>query len=121
MRVLMLSTALVGVPFLLVGCSQSNNDMPASGTTTVTPVAFNPENAPTVEFNVPDMMCPEGCGEATRQILADQDGAIDVQIDFPAKTAVVAVDRESFDAGKALDELIDHGFENSSVKKRADQ
>jgi copper chaperone CopZ len=102
---------------LLIGCGNTEE----ASTVAIQPVAFNVANAPTVEFNVPDMMCPEGCGEATREILAKQEGVMDVKIDFPAKLAVVAVDREKFNSGDALDELIDKGFENSTVKKSADQ
>lgn len=117
-----LLTVICGFSVLVLGngCAPQGSEAPDT-TTKVTPVAFNSENAPTVEFNVPDMMCPDGCGEATRAILAEQNGVLEVKIDFPAKLAIVAIDREQFDAEHALGELVDKGFENSTVKKSADQ
>lgn len=103
-----------------IGCTQSDGVVKAQ-TEPTTVVAFNSDGAPTVEFSVPDMMCPEGCGEATREILANQDGVKDVKIDFPAKLAVVAIDTEKFDADKALAELVDKGFDHSAVKASSDQ
>lgn len=70
----------------------------------------------TYVYNVPDMMCAEGCGAATHDILAEQSGVKHVKVDFPAKTATVVASRMSFDPENALDELIDHGFENSTIK-----
>jgi copper chaperone CopZ len=101
---------------LAVGCSQQADDLVEVPVVPTTVVAFNAENAPTVEFSVPDMMCPEGCGEATREILAHQDGVKDVKIDFESKLAVVAVDQAKFDVDKALAELVDKGFDNSTLK-----
>lgn len=98
------------------GCGQKSGEISTTTSPNAVPVAFNVTHAPTIEFNVPDMMCPEGCGEATRGILADQEGVVDVKIDFPAKLAIVAVESEKFDANKALSELIDHGFDKSTIK-----
>jgi copper chaperone CopZ len=100
---------------LLAGCSQqatqsqlSNNDL--------TPASFNKAGAPTVEFSVPDMMCPEGCGAKVKEILSKQPGAKDVLVDFPNKTAVVAVDKKEFDSDKAIAALVDHQFNHSALK-----
>ena len=68
----------------------------------------------TVAFNVPDMMCPEGCGEKVKEILSEQPGAKEVIVDFDAKTATVAIGRrQKFDADAAVAALVDHRFKNS--------
>ena len=106
---------LVVVLILVSGCSQSSeqtNDLSKS----TTPVSFNTAGAPTVEFSVPDMMCPEGCGAKVKEILSEQPGAKDVLVDFPAKTAKVAVDKDKFDAKKAVAALKDYQFKNSTLK-----
>jgi copper chaperone CopZ len=86
---------------------------------TVTPAVFNVGGAPTVEFSMPDMMCPEGCGEKTKEILSEQPGAKEVVIDFESKTATVAVEEDAFDAEAAIAALVDHGFEHSTLKSDA--
>ncbi|MEX2091851.1 MAG: heavy-metal-associated domain-containing protein [Pirellulales bacterium] len=96
---------------MCVGCSKV--DAPSPGGTAV---AFNVAGAPTVEFNVPDMMCPEGCGAKTKEILSEQPGAKEVVINFDAKTATVAVEKDKFDANAAIAALVDYGFENSTLK-----
>jgi copper chaperone CopZ len=105
----------VAVLILVVGCSQSNQRT-GDVTKSTTPVSFNTAGAPTVEFSVPDMMCPEGCGEKVKEILAEQPGAKDVLVDFPAKTAKVAIDKDKFDAKQAVAALVDHQFKNSALK-----
>lgn len=95
----------------LAGCGSETAPPPVA-----TAVAFNAAGAPTVEFNAPDMMCPEGCGAKVKEILSAQPGAKDVVIDFDAKTATVAVDSAKFDTAAALAALVDHGFEHSSLK-----
>src|SRR4051812_33448245 len=105
----------VAVLVLAVGCSQSkqqSGNVPES----TTPVSFNTSGAPTVEFSVPDMMCPEGCGAKVKEILSGQPGAKDVLVDFPAKTAKVAIDTDKFDATKAVAALKDCQFKNSALK-----
>jgi copper chaperone CopZ len=106
---------LVAVFVLAAGCSQSNQQTGDVSEST-TPVSFNTAGAPTVEFSVPDMMCPEGCGAKVKEILAGQPGAKDVLVDFPAKTAKVAVDKDKFDAVKAVAALKDYQFKNSALK-----
>ena len=108
--------ALVAWSIALSGCAEATNDVTGVAMESATPAVFNVANSPIVEFSVPDMMCPEGCGEATREILAEQEGVKEVKIDFLSKLAVVAVDQEKFNADKALAELIDHGFDNSTLK-----
>jgi copper chaperone CopZ len=101
---------------LLAGCSEQAAKSPAVDTTAITPASFNKAGAPTVEFTVPDMMCPEGCGAKVKEILAGQPGAKDVLVDFPAKTAKVAFDKDKFDAKQAVAALKDHQFKNSALK-----
>jgi copper chaperone CopZ len=101
---------------LAAGCSQQLAEPSASTSSSVTPVAFNSSGAPTVQFTVPDMMCPEGCGEKVKEILSQQPGTKDVLVDFLNKTAIVAVDKEKFDATQAVAALKDHQFRNSAVK-----
>src|SRR5258705_8321891 len=109
----------VAVLVLSVGCSQTNEQSSDLSKST-TPVSFNTAGAPTVEFSVPDMMCPEGCGAKVKEILSEQPGAKDVLVDFPAKTAKVAVDKDKFDAKKAVAALKDYQFKNSTLKDAAD-
>ncbi len=78
---------------------------------------FNVAGLPTVEFSVPDMMCPDGCGVAVKEILVKQPGAKDVLVDFEGKTAIVAVDEKAFNSDKALAALVDKQFLNSSLKE----
>jgi len=97
-----------------LGCGGSDLTSPEG-----TPAVFNSGGAPTVEFNVPDMMCPEGCGAKTKEILSAQPGAKEVVINFEAKSATVAVEKDKFDAEVAIAALVDHGFEHSTLKSDA--
>jgi copper chaperone CopZ len=66
------------------------------------------------------MMCPEGCGEKVKEILAEQPGAKEVLVDFDAKTATVAIESGgNFDTSAAVAALVDHGFKNSTLKGEA--
>ena len=96
------------------GCADAT-DPPSD--LSATPTAFNTAKLPTVEFEVPDMMCPEGCGVAVKEILAKQPGAKDVLVDFEGKTAMVAIEEGKFDSDKALAALVDRQFSNSSLKE----
>jgi copper chaperone CopZ len=102
---------------LVAGCAEQVSDVPAAAEVTVT--SFNASGAPTVEFNVPDMMCPEGCGEKVKETLAEQAGAKEVLIDFESKTATVAVEEGKFNADSALAALVDHGFDHSTLSSEA--
>jgi copper chaperone CopZ len=104
------------VLLVAVGCSRPSADQSPNASVSLTPVSFNAAGAPTVEFSVPDMMCPEGCGAKVKEILAQQPGAKDVVVDFPAKKAIVAVDKDKFDAKQAIAALVDHQFKHSAVK-----
>ncbi len=110
--------SLLAVSMLLVGCSQtpSNSSVPSEKTTAV---AFNVSGAPTVEFSVPDMMCPESCAVKVKEILSEQPGAKEVVVDFDAKTATVAIEEGKFDADAAIAALVDHGFDHSTLKSAA--
>lgn len=119
MRIQKQFAVLIGIAVSCVGCGQQGSELSSTAAVESTPAVFNTGGAPTVEFSVPDMMCPEGCGEKTKEILAGQPGAKDVMIDFPAKTAIVAVEGDAFDADEALAALVDHGFDHSTLKDEA--
>ncbi len=108
-------TVILGL-VLVVGCSNKAIESPGTTSKPVTPVAFNTTGAPTVEFSVPDMMCPEGCGVKTKEILSKQPGAKEVVVDFDAKTATVAIEEGTFDPQQAIAALVDHGFGQSQLK-----
>jgi copper chaperone CopZ len=97
---------------VLAGCT----DAPDGGAAqSITPTVFNASRAPTVGFNVPDMMCEDGCAATVREILARQPGVKDVHVEFEAKRATVAIEEGAFDAQQALAALIDKGFDNSKL------
>ncbi len=108
-------TILLLVGMLAVGCSERSIGTATTPTET-TAVAFNVSGAPTVEFDVPDMMCAESCAVKVNEILSEQPGAKEVVVDFDTKTATVAVDEDKFDAQAAIAALVDHMFENSALK-----
>jgi copper chaperone CopZ len=96
----------------LTGCQEEQTPVQE---TAAEAAAFNVAGAPTVEFEVPAMMCEESCAKKVRELLADQAGVKDVVVDFPAKKATVAVDADKFDAQAAKDVLLDYGFDGSKV------
>jgi copper chaperone CopZ len=99
----------------LLGCARQSGEVSQADVPT-TQVAFNVTGAPTVEFSVPDMMCPTSCVAKTKEILSQQPGAKDVCVDFGSKTATVAIEAGKFDAGQAIAALVDHGFDHSTLK-----
>lgn len=103
----------------ILGCSDAKLASNDVATESTTPAIFNASGAPTVEFSVPDMMCPEGCGEKTKEILSELPGAKEVVINFDARTATVAIEEGKFDSDAAIATLKDYGFENSSLKADA--
>jgi copper chaperone CopZ len=107
--------ALAIAVVVLCGCVRESSDVIETGTA-ATPVAFNVSGAPTVEFSVPDMMCPTSCVAKTKEILSQQPGAKEVRVDFDTKTAIVAVDSAEFNSQQAIAALVDHGFDHSTVK-----
>jgi copper chaperone CopZ len=111
---------LCGILCLSVGCDQQAAQMPKATVDLVTPATFNMSGAPTIVFNAPDMVCPEGCGAKVKEILSGQPGAKEVLVNFDAKTATVAIDKDAkFDSDAAVAALADHGFKNSSLKSDA--
>src|SRR5262245_29798043 len=107
----------VGVVILAVGCSRPSTEPSGTISGSATPVSFNPAGAPTVEFTVPDMMCPEGCGEKVKEILSKQPGVKEVRVEFETKTAIVAVDKDKFKSKDAIDALKDCQFKHSALKE----
>lgn len=109
--------ATVSALTFVVGCGVQSGDHSRVTPEGTTAVAFNVAGAPTVAFNAPDMMCPEGCGVKVKEILSEQPGANEVIVDFDSKMATVAIESDGkFDANAAVAALADHGFKNSSVK-----
>ena len=110
-------TGFGAVLILALGCSQQPSTTQTTDVSrSTTPVVFNAAGAPTVEFSVPDMMCPESCAPKVKEILSQQPGAKDVIVDFPHKTATVAIDKGKFDAKQAIAALADHQFNHSTLK-----
>jgi len=102
---------------LLVGCQKSESgQMAGSPADAVTAVAFNVDGAPTVQFDVPDMMCPQSCAVKVHEILSEQPGVKDAVVDFDARMATVAIEPGKFDADAAIAALVDHGFDHSKLK-----
>ena len=81
-----------------------------------TSVSFNTAGAPTVEFSVPDMMCPDSCVATVREILEAQPGVREVLVDYETKTATVAIDEEEFQVDAALEMFVDRAFVHTEVK-----
>ncbi len=100
---------------LVAGCQSELSTAPEESTAKASPVAFNIEGAPTVAFSVPDMMCKLSCVEQVKKALSAQPGVKDVKVDFLAKQAMVAVDRDQFDAEVAVATLVDYQFTNSQL------
>lgn len=61
------------------------------------------------------MMCAEGCGAKVHEILTEQPGANSVRVDFESKAASVEGEPGVFDPQAAIDALVDHGFDNSTI------
>lgn len=116
-----LSICFVGLALVLVGCQKRESEQAASDAASaaaddITVVVFNVEGAPTVEFDVPDMMCEESCAVKVHEILSEQPGVKDSIVDFPARTATVAIEEGQFDADAAIAALVDYGFDHSALK-----
>ena len=106
---------LVVLAALAVGCSKQAAQTTVSEAD-LTRAAYKKAGSEVVEFSVPDMMCPSGCGVKVKEILSQQPGAKDVFVDFPTKTAIVAADKDKFDSKQAIDALVDHQFKQSTLK-----
>ncbi|HJQ80980.1 MAG TPA: heavy-metal-associated domain-containing protein [Lacipirellulaceae bacterium] len=118
MSALVYRLAVVTLFVVFLGGLIPSNEEAAVGYETTTPVAFNAAGVPTVEFNLPDMMCEDGCAWTVNDILSKQQGAKDVRVDFEAKTATVAIEEGKFDQQLAIAELVDKGFANSTLKNQ---
>jgi copper chaperone CopZ len=105
---------------LAAGCGKKEESTPAEQPSPVTPAAFNVEGAPTVVFNVPDMMCEDSCCPTVRETLAKQPGVKDVKVELATHTATVAVD-EKFDADAAIAALVDLQFVNTKLAEPAEK
>ena len=109
--------SLAVVLVLAVGCGQSSSvtvsttDEPVAAT----PAAFNADEAPTVAFDVPDMMCEFSCVPTVRDALAKQPGVKDVKVDLETKRATVAVEEDQFDADAAIAALVDLQYKNTKL------
>ena len=110
--------AVVGLFVAFVAGVGASSQEASIGQESTTPVSFNAAGAPTVEFDLPDMMCEDGCAWTVNDILSKQPGAKDVRVDFEAKTATVAIEAGTFDSQLALAELVDKGFDNSTFKSQ---
>lgn len=115
----MLKSAFAILLIVAVGCAQQAPEANVVVGEPTSAVGFNVDGGPIVEFNVPDMMCPEGCGAKTKEILSGLPGAKEVVINFDAKTATVSIEEGKFDADAAVAKLKDYGFENSTLKSHA--
>ena len=109
---------VVGLFVAFLGGVAASYDVAVLEQESIAPVAFNAAGAPTVEFNLPDMMCEDGCAWTVKDILSKQPGANEVRVDFEAKTATVAIEERKFDSQLALAELVDKGFDNSTLKSQ---
>lgn len=106
---------LAAAVVLTTGCQSQQSTTLEESSTQATPVAFNVADAPTVTFSVPDMMCEFSCVEQVKEALSSQPGVNEVQVDFAAKRATVAVDPDKFDAEAAIATLVDYQFTNSQL------
>jgi copper chaperone CopZ len=105
--------ALLLTLIALAGCADTHTE--SSVVTESTAVEFNVAGAPTVQFEVPDMMCEESCAKAVRETLAAQPGAQEVVVDFPKKIATVAIDEATFSSDEALAALLDKQFSQAKL------
>jgi mercuric ion binding protein len=69
-----------------------------------------------VVLSVPDMMCEESCAVKVREVLSEQPGVKRVKVDFPHRTATLAVHQSDFDVNRAIAALVDHGFDEARLK-----
>lgn len=108
-----MATALAGV----VGCAAESTPpiVQDESTPTIKTVAFNMENAPTVTFHVPDMVCEFSCAPKVKQTLAESPGVKDVKVDLETKTATVAINEAVFNTEEAIDALVDVQFTNTTL------
>ncbi len=99
---------------VLAGCADSKTASTDTAESEATAVAFNVAGAPTVMFEVSDMVC-ESCSAAVHDTLAAQPGAKEVVVDLESKVATVAVDEKTFDRDAAVAALLDKQFSNAKL------
>jgi copper chaperone CopZ len=99
---------------LLTGCADSKVATNDTAKAEAKTVAFNTAGAPTVMFEVSDMVC-ESCSEAVHDTLAKQPGAKEVIVDLEKKVATVAVDEDKFDKDAAVAALLDKQFPHAKL------
>jgi copper chaperone CopZ len=105
-----LAVALV----ILIGCADTKVTTNDTQKPEAQPAAFNVAGAPTVMFEVSDMVC-ESCSEAVHDTLAKQPGAKEVIVDLEKKVATVAVDEDKFDEEAAVAALLDKQFPHAKL------
>jgi copper chaperone CopZ len=110
-----LPTLLILLGLLLVSGCQGESAPEAQTFELALPAAFNTAGAPTVVLEVPDMMCEQSCAAKVREVLAEQTGVQEVQVDFPTRRATLAVDPATFDAKAAVATLVDYQFSNTRL------
>ncbi len=115
----MRTLTLIALSALIVtGCQSEQapqNVVETESAVEATPVAFNVAGAPTAELEVPDMDCEFGCAAKVKEVLAAQEGVEDVKVDFEARKAIVAIDKQAFDPDAAVAALVDYDFGNTKL------
>ncbi len=102
---------------LAIGCSKQEATVEVPSIDIgVEQVVFNPDNAPTVAFDVPGMHCKVVCVPKVHKTLQEQPGVVDVQVDLETKRAVVAIDEALFDANGAVEALLAADFADSVLQ-----
>lgn len=98
----------------IIGCGTNQTASTDTTKPEAKTIAFNAAGAPTVMFEVPDMVC-ESCSAAVEETLAKQPGAKEVIVDLEEKVATVAVDEAAFDKDAAVAALLDKQFPNAKL------
>ena len=114
MKVRFYSLCFTIISLIISGCADSKTASTDKSDTEATAVAFNVAGAPTVMFEVSDMVC-ESCSAAVHDTLAAQPGAKEVVVDLESKVATVAVDAKTFDRDAAVAALLDKQFSNAKL------
>jgi copper chaperone CopZ len=72
-------------------------------------------NLQVVNFSVPGMHCEFSCAPKVREVLTQQPGVAEVEVDLASKTAWVKADPDQFDAEAAVAALLDVQFDDTQV------
>lgn len=107
----------LGIGSLITGCAKPAVDEAASADSAAetTAAVFNATGAPTIEIEVPSIHC-EGCAAGVCSVLKEQPGVVDAEVDATTKVAKVAVDKDAFNADKAIEALDEAKFPEATVK-----